>query len=148
MKPLGASTRGVDYWRGGPGNSDRRIFAIRGEYLYALDAATGQPVQTFGAQGRVSLRFADRQPLAGRFNDSTGPLVLGNVVVVDGKHGGRRRWRQHERRPRQKTCAASTPKPASFCGRSTWCRGRASSATRPGAMTPGSSRAISARGTR
>jgi quinoprotein glucose dehydrogenase len=85
---LGTSTRGVDYWRGGSGNGDRRIFAIRGEYLYALDAATGQPVQTFGTQGRVSLRFADRQPLAGRFNDSTGPLVLGNVVVVTGNTAG------------------------------------------------------------
>jgi len=81
----GASTRGVDYWRGGAGN---RIFAIRGEYLYALDAATGVPVQTFGTQGRLLLRFGDRQPLAGRFNDSTGPLVLGNVVVVTGNTGG------------------------------------------------------------
>jgi quinoprotein glucose dehydrogenase len=70
----GASTRGVDYWRGGPANRDRRIFAIRGEFLYALDAATGVPVQAFGEKGRVLLRFADRQPLAGRFNDSTGPL--------------------------------------------------------------------------
>ncbi len=84
----GASTRGVDYWRGGNGNADRRIFAIRGEHLYALDATTGVPVQTFGTQGRVLLRFADRQPLAGRFNDSTGPLVLGNVVVVTGNTGG------------------------------------------------------------
>ena len=84
----GASTRGVDYWRGGAGNADRRIFAIRGEYLYALDATTGVPVQTFGTEGRVLLRFADRQPLAGRFNDSTGPLVLGNVVVVTGNTGG------------------------------------------------------------
>lgn len=81
----GASTRGVDYWRSG---TDRRIFAIRGEHLYALDATTGVPVQKFGAQGRVLLRFSDRQPLAGRFNDSTGPLVLGNVVVVTGNTGG------------------------------------------------------------
>ena len=85
---LGTSTRGVDYWRGGSGTGDRRIVAIRGEYLYALDAATGRPVQAFGTQGRVSLRFADRQPLAGRFNDSTGPLVLGNVVVVTGNTAG------------------------------------------------------------
>jgi quinoprotein glucose dehydrogenase len=84
----GASTRGVDYWRGGAGNADRRIFAIRGEHLYALDATTGAPVQKFGNEGRVLLRFADRQPLAGRFNDSTGPLVLGNVVVVTGNTGG------------------------------------------------------------
>src|SRR5262249_31087689 len=33
----GQSTRGVDYWRGG---GDGRIFAIRGEYLYALNAKT------------------------------------------------------------------------------------------------------------
>src|SRR5688572_17186125 len=84
----GASTRGVDYWRGGAGNADKRIFAIRGEYLYALDAATGRPVPTFGTEGRVTLRFSDRQPLAGRFNDSTGPLVVGNVVVVTGNTAG------------------------------------------------------------
>ena len=85
----GASTRGVDYWRGGADNADRRIFAIRGEYLYALNAATGVPAQIFGTEGRVLLRFTDdRQPLAGRFNDSTGPLVLGNVVVVTGNTGG------------------------------------------------------------
>ena len=45
-------------------------------------------MKTFGTQGRVILRFADRQPLAGRFNDSTGPLVLDNVVVVTGNTGG------------------------------------------------------------
>ena len=72
---LGAATRGVDFWRGGAGSVDKRIFAIRGEYLYALNAETGQPAQGFGERGRISLRFEDAQPLAGRFNDSTGPLV-------------------------------------------------------------------------
>jgi glucose dehydrogenase len=84
----GASTRGVDYWRGGAGNADQRIFSIRGEYLYALNAETGQPAPGFGPEGRVSLRFVDRQPLAGRFNDSTGPLVVGNIVVVTGNTAG------------------------------------------------------------
>ena len=41
-----------------------------------------EPVEGFGDHGRVSLRFAARQPLAGRFNDSTGPIVVGNIVVV------------------------------------------------------------------
>jgi len=84
----GASTRGVDYWHDGSGNAGRRILAIRGEYLYALDAATGLPVKAFGTDGRVGLRFVDRQPLAGRFNDSTGPLVVGDVVVVTGNTAG------------------------------------------------------------
>ena len=84
----GASTRGVDYWSGGTDKADTRILSIRGEYLYATDAQTGRPVQGFGEQGRVSLRFVDRQPLAGRFNDSTGPLVVGNIVVVTGNTAG------------------------------------------------------------
>ena len=84
----GTPTRGVDYWRGGAANVDRRIFAIRGEFLYAINAETGKPVPGFGDQGRASLRFQDRQPLAGRFNDSTGPLVIGNVVVVTGNTAG------------------------------------------------------------
>ena len=85
----GASTRGVDYWRGGSGNADKRIFAIRGEYLYALNAETGKPVAGFGDQGRASLHFDEtEQPLAGRFNDTTGPLVVGNVVVVTGNTAG------------------------------------------------------------
>jgi quinoprotein glucose dehydrogenase len=84
----GSATRGVDYWRGGAGNADRRIFAIRGEYLYALDAETGKPVTGFGDQGRASLHFEENQPLAARFNDSTGPLVVSNVVVVTGNTAG------------------------------------------------------------
>ena len=84
----GSSTRGVDYWRGGGGHADQRIFAIRGEYLYALNAQTGKPIPGFGAEGRASLHFQENQPLAARFNDSTGPLVVGNVVVVTGNTAG------------------------------------------------------------
>jgi len=83
----GNPTRGVDYWRGGTGNVERRIFAIRGEYLYAVNAESGKPVPGFGDQGRASLHFQDH-PLAARFADSTGPLVVGNVVIVTGNTGG------------------------------------------------------------
>jgi glucose dehydrogenase len=81
----GQSTRGVDYWRGG---NDSRIFVIRGEYLYALNAKTGKVYPDFGDHGRTSLHFDEGQPLAGRFNDSTGPLVIGDVVVVTGNTAG------------------------------------------------------------
>ena len=81
----GASTRGVDYWRGG---ADQRIMAIRGEYLYALNAKTGKLYPDFGDQGRASLHFSENQPLAAKFNDTTGPLVVGNVVVVTGNTAG------------------------------------------------------------
>jgi len=82
----GQSTRGVDYWKNG--SSDQRIFVIRGEYLYALNAKTGKTYPEFGDRGRVSLHFVDHQPLADKFSDTTGPLVVGNVVVVTGNTAG------------------------------------------------------------
>ena len=50
----GQSTRGVEYWSDG---RDRRIISVRGEYLYALDAITGEPSRGFGIgeSGRVYL---------------------------------------------------------------------------------------------
>ena len=82
---VGQSTRGVDYWRG---NNDQRIVAVRGEYLYALNAKTGKLYPGFGDKGRVSLHFTANQPLAGRFSDTTGPIVVGNVIVVTGNTAG------------------------------------------------------------
>ncbi len=81
----GQSTRGVDYWRQG---ADQRIFVVRGEFLYALNARTGKVYPGFGDKGRASLHFDDDQPLAGRFSDTTGPLVVGDTVVVTGNTAG------------------------------------------------------------
>jgi quinoprotein glucose dehydrogenase len=46
-------SRGVTYWSDG---NDRRIFAAAQQYVYALDAATGKPIATFGDSGRIDLR--------------------------------------------------------------------------------------------
>jgi quinoprotein glucose dehydrogenase len=45
--------RGLTYWASG---SDRRLFVAAKQYLYALNAATGQPVPNFGVDGRIDLR--------------------------------------------------------------------------------------------
>src|ERR1044072_5443881 len=45
--------RGVTYWEAG---NERRIFAAVQNYVYALDAATGKPISTFGQNGRIDLR--------------------------------------------------------------------------------------------
>jgi len=81
----GDPTRGLDTWRSG---TDRRILAIRGEYLYALNAQTGKPYSDFGDRGRVSLHFADPQPLAGKFTDTSGAIIVGDVVIVAGYTNG------------------------------------------------------------
>src|SRR5262249_39544690 len=61
--------RGVTYWRSG---SDRRILACAGQRLYALDAASGRPIPTFGTQGSVDLT-------QGLGRDVTGLYVLSNT---------------------------------------------------------------------
>ena len=82
----GAPTRGVDYWSDGEG--DERIVAVRGEYLYAINATTGEPYDDFGDGGRVYLRYEDGAAPAGRFSDSSGPIVVRDVVVISGLSGG------------------------------------------------------------
>lgn len=48
----GRRQRGVVYWASG---NDRRIFTGSGTYLYALDAATGKLITSFGDNGSIHL---------------------------------------------------------------------------------------------
>ena len=84
-----ASTTGA----AAPATPTARIFAIRGEYLYALDAETGKPVAGFGDQGRASLHFEENQPLAGALQRQHRPAR---------RRQRRRRHRQHRRRGRHR----------------------------------------------
>ena len=81
----GGSTRGAAWWTDG---EVRRLLLVRSGYLYALDAETGRRVSSFGLadQGRVDLDW--EHPLAGEFDWTAGPLVVGDVVVVAGTTGG------------------------------------------------------------
>src|SRR5579864_1547921 len=45
--------RGLAYWSDG---KDKRILVGVMNFLYALDAATGRPIATFGQDGRIDLR--------------------------------------------------------------------------------------------
>src|SRR5258708_6022527 len=47
------ANRGVSYWTDG---NDKRIFAAVLHWVYALDAATGKPIPSFGVNGRIDLR--------------------------------------------------------------------------------------------
>ena len=45
--------RGLMYWESG---NDRRVFSAVDNFIYALDAATGKAIETFGTNGRIDLR--------------------------------------------------------------------------------------------
>src|SRR5579862_2153875 len=46
------NNRGVTYWEDG---HDKRVFYTAGSYLYAVDAATGKMITSFGNSGRIDL---------------------------------------------------------------------------------------------
>jgi glucose dehydrogenase/cytochrome c5 len=79
----GQSVRGVEYWRNG---SEERIILVRGEYLYSVDAKTGEPDQNFGERGRTWLNRRTLQNAT--FFATNGPLVANGVIVVGGNGGG------------------------------------------------------------
>lgn len=76
--------RGVTYWS--DGGQDRRIFAAVRYYLYALDAATGKPIPSFGDQGRIDLRESlgrDASKLS--YVLTTPGVVYKNLLIVGGR---------------------------------------------------------------
>ena len=77
--------RGVMYWADG---ADRRVFAAVGNYVYALDAATGTPLGTFGTAGRIDLREnLGRDPQAQGVRLTTPGVIYKDLMIVGGRVG-------------------------------------------------------------
>jgi quinoprotein glucose dehydrogenase len=78
---LGFNTRGVAYWADGP---DRRIFVTTGDaHLWAIDAATGEPISTFGEDGQIDLTLGLGREVSRRaYTMMSPPLPVGDVIVV------------------------------------------------------------------
>ncbi len=71
VKEAPPSSRGVSYWPGADGMASRIIFTT-GLHLRAIDAATGEPIDSFGNAGLVEMGVP--------YNSV--PLIAGNIVVV------------------------------------------------------------------
>lgn len=73
--------RGVTYWESG---NESRIFFGFQEWLYALDAKTGQLDQSFGVQGRVDLRLGlDREDAKNlSVGISTPGIIYRDLLIV------------------------------------------------------------------
>jgi len=115
--------RGLSYWTDG---KESRIFAPVTNFLYALDAQTGKPIQDFAEGGRIDLRkdlrgdyqsvsiamtspgivYKDLIIVGGR-NPETYPSPPGDIRAFD-VHTGALRWRFH-----------TIPHPGEF-GNETW----------------------------
>jgi quinoprotein glucose dehydrogenase len=74
----GTSNRGLAYWTDG---SDRRLLAIRGPHLFALNPETGEPYAGFGDRGKLDLT-PGLGPLLTRFSWGSPALIVRDVIVV------------------------------------------------------------------
>ncbi|HEX2760014.1 MAG TPA: PQQ-binding-like beta-propeller repeat protein, partial [Rhizomicrobium sp.] len=78
--PNSFNCRGVAYWK--DSNGKGRIFlAANNRRLYALDAATGKPVMTFGDRGAAVIDDSKLQR-PGQMQFSSAPIVSHGIVVV------------------------------------------------------------------
>ena len=84
--PIPAS-RGLAYWS--DGNEARILYVTLGYQLVALDAASGEPILSFGRGGIVDLkRGMDQEidPLTGDVGLTAAPIVVGDVIVIGAMH--------------------------------------------------------------
>jgi quinoprotein glucose dehydrogenase len=74
--------RGLAYWADG---KNKRILVGVMNFVYALDAATGKPIPSFGTGGRIDLREnLGREPASSQSVDLTSPGVVYEDLVIFG----------------------------------------------------------------
>jgi quinoprotein glucose dehydrogenase len=77
----GFNARGVAYWTDG---TSERIFLPTGDaHLWAIDAKTGRPIDSFGTAGSVDALQNIRRPVPRTdYQLMSAPIVVGDVVIV------------------------------------------------------------------
>ena len=77
--------RGLAYWSGANGKDERIVVGVM-NFVYALDAETGQPVATFGDHGRIDLREnLGRDPATASIVLTSPALVYKDLIIVGGR---------------------------------------------------------------
>lgn len=76
----GTTSRGLVYWSDG---REKRLFWGAGQWLYALDPDTGNPIETFGQRGRIDLKSGIDRPGADNYVRANTPgVVFNNLLIV------------------------------------------------------------------
>ena len=77
--------RGANYWESAD-RSDRRIFVTSGGMLHAIDARTGQLIDSFADHGKLDLKTGiDRAPVA--LASRTAGRIFGNLIILGSATG-------------------------------------------------------------
>jgi quinoprotein glucose dehydrogenase len=77
--------RGLMYWASG---NDRRVFSAVDNFIYALDAATGKPIDAFGTKGRIDLREnLGRDPQFQNVRMTSPGVIYRDLMIVGARLG-------------------------------------------------------------
>src|SRR4029077_4373784 len=75
--------RGLAYWSDG---KEKKILVGVMNFVYALDAATGKPIPSFGKDGRIDLReYVGRDPAAQSIYMPSPAVIYKDLVIVGGR---------------------------------------------------------------
>ena len=75
--------RGLAYWTD---DKERRILVAVMNFVYALDAATGKPISSFGKDGRIDLREdLGRDPAAQSIYVTSPAVIYKDLMIVGGR---------------------------------------------------------------
>src|SRR5450759_1377752 len=81
--PRQLSGRGLAYWT--DGKEERILYVTPGYRLISLDAKTGIPIASFGANGVVDLKLNDDQDIdlvSGEIGLHSTPIVAKDIVII------------------------------------------------------------------
>jgi len=82
-RPGISPSRGFAYFRDG---DDERVFFGAGTFLWALDARSGAPIESFGERGRIDLREGlGRDPEQQWVSATTPPAIYQDLVIIGGR---------------------------------------------------------------
>ena len=79
LKNWASTSRGVTYWQEG---NDKRILYTVGPNLWALDARTGKPIESFGNKGKTDLHTGLPEVSQNKFIISNTPGTLFEDLIV------------------------------------------------------------------
>jgi quinoprotein glucose dehydrogenase len=78
--------RGLAYWSDGLPKGERRILVGVMNFVYALDATTGTPIQSFGNAGRIDLRDdLGRDPAEQSIFMTSPAVIYKDLMIVGGR---------------------------------------------------------------
>ncbi|HUI43638.1 MAG TPA: pyrroloquinoline quinone-dependent dehydrogenase, partial [Terriglobia bacterium] len=75
------AARGMNYWES-EDRADRRLLYFNAGYLTAIDARTGQTVESFGDRGRVDLRIGLDRDVARPLEAGNPGRIFENIMIV------------------------------------------------------------------